>query len=209
MKSNALWRCPVIVPVAALAVSISASGCQSTATRHTAAKADQPPEQAVAFDGENALGRALSLATEERHAEAREILDPLLERDPDSTRARLLHGVLRAREGRVGDAIEIFEQLKKDNPDLSEPYNNLAVLYAVEGRLDDARRVLLESLKRRPDAITYASLGEVYTKLARDANERARELDAAVLTSPNREATPVIGNSETPADLVHTATEGE
>ena len=160
-------------------------------------------------DGEDAFGRALSLATEERHSEAREILDPLLERDPDNTRARLLHGVLRAREGRVGDAIEIFEQLKKDNPDMPEPYNNLAVLYAVEGRLDDARRVLLESLKRRPHPITYASLGEVYTKLARDANERARELDADILASPNREATPGTGNPGTSAGLVRAVSEGK
>ena len=154
-------------------------------------------------DGEDAFGRALSLATEERHSEAREVLDPLLERDPDNTRARLLHGVLRAREGRVGDAIEIFERLKKDNPDRPEPYNNLAVLYTVEGRLDDARRVLLESLERRPHPITYASLGEVYTKLARDANERARELDAGILTSPNRAATPGTGNPGTSAGRVH------
>ena len=87
---------------------------------------------------------------------------------------------------------------------MSEPYNNLAVLYAVEGRLDDARRILLESLEHAPDAITYASLGEVYTKLAREANERARELDAGILTSPNREATPVTENSETSAGLAQT-----
>ena len=160
-------------------------------------------------DGEHAFGLALSLATEERHAEARDILDPLLERDPDNTRARLLHGVLRAREGRVGDAIEIFEQIRKENPDRLEPYNNLAVLYAVEGRLEDARRVLLESLKRRPHPVTYASLGEVYTKLAHDANERARELDAGILTSPNREATPGTGSSETSTGIVNAGPENE
>ena len=204
MKFNALLRCPVIVAVAALAVSISVSGCQSTAVRQIAGKTDQPPGEALPSAGEDALGRALSLATEERHLEAREILDPLLEQDPDNTRARLLHGVLRAHEGRVADAIEIFEQLKRDNPDLPEPYNNLAVLYTVEGRLDDARRVLLESLERRPDPITYASLGEVYTKLARDANERARELDAGVLSSSNRATTRVAGSSETSADLLQT-----
>ena len=209
MKLNALLRCPVIVPVAALAVSISVSGCQSTAVRHVAGRTDQPPEQAMPSAGEDALGRALSLATEERHSEAREILDPLLERDPDNTRARLLHGVLRAREGRVKDAIEIFEQLKRDNPDMPESYNNLAVLYTVEGRLDDARKILLESLERRPDPITYASLGEVYTKLARDANERARELDAGVLTSPNRATTPVAESSETSADLLQKDAEAQ
>ena len=169
-----------------------------------AGQTEQPPGRAVPSDAENALDRALSLAAEERHSDARKVLEPLLERDPDNTRARLLHGVLRAREGQVSHAIEIFEKLKKDNPDLSEPYNNLAVLYAVEGRLDDARRILLESLEREPDAITYASLGEVYTKLARDANQRARELNAGILASPNRKATAVTGNSEMSAGLAQT-----
>ena len=155
-------------------------------------------------DGEDALEHAVSLTADGRHSEARKVLDPLLERDPGNTRARLLHGVLRAREGRVNDAIGIFEKLKKDNPGMSEPYNNLAVLYTVEGRLDDARRILLESLEHGPDAITYASLGEVYTKLAREANERARELDAGIPESSNREAAAITENSGTSAGLAPT-----
>ena len=163
-----------------------------------------PPDQAMPSDGEGAFERALLLAAEERNSEAREVLDPLMQRDPDHTRARVLHGVLRAREGRVGHAIEIFETLRRDNPDMSEPYNNLAVLYAVEGRLDDARKILLESLERRPDAVTYANLGEVYAKLANEANERARELDAGVVASLNQEAAPVSANSQASAGPAQT-----
>ena len=160
-------------------------------------KTELPPDQAMTPDGEATFEHALSLAAEERHSEAREVLDPLLERDPDHTRGRLLHGVLRAREGRVSHAIEIFDTLRRDHPDMSEPYNNLAVLYAVEGRLDDARKILLESLERRPDAVTYANLGEVYAKLAHDANERARELDSGVVASLNQQTAPVSTVSET------------
>ena len=123
--------------------------------------------------------RALSLATEKRYSEAREVLDPLLQRDPDNPRVRLLHGVLRTREGRVGESIDIFEALRRDYPDMSEPANNLAVLYAVEGRLDDARKILLAMLERAPDPIVYANLSDVYTKLARRAYERARALEAS------------------------------
>jgi len=61
--------------------------------------------------GDPTFEHALSLATEKRYAEAREALDPLLQREPDNRRARVLHGVLRAREGRVGEAIDIFEAL--------------------------------------------------------------------------------------------------
>ena len=86
--------------------------------------------------------RALSLASEKHYPEASEVLDSLLKREPGHPRARLLHGILRARTGRVSEAIDIFEALRLDHPDMSEPYNNLAVLYAVQGRLDDARRIL-------------------------------------------------------------------
>ena len=112
--------------------------------------------------------------------------------------------MLRAREGRVDDAIEIFETLRREKPDMSEPYNNLAVLYAVDGRLDDARKILLESLERGPDAVTYANLGKVYAKLASDANERARELDAGVVASLNREAAPVSSSPQTSAGPAQT-----
>ena len=128
--------------------------------------------------GDDTFQRALSLATEERYPEAREVLDLLLLREPGNPRVRLLHGVLRAREGRIGESIVIFEELRRDYPNMSEAHNNLAVLYAVEGRLDDARTILLEALERQPDATAYATLGDVYTKLARRAYQRARELES-------------------------------
>ena len=127
--------------------------------------------------------RALSLASEKRYADAREVLDPLLEREPGNPRARLLHGILRVREGRMTEAIDIFEALRRHHPDMSEPYNNLAVLYAVEGRLDDARTTLIAALERGPDAVVYANLGDVYTKLARRAYGKARELDPGATLS--------------------------
>ena len=130
-----------------------------------------------AFGGE-AFERALALAGEERSAEARDALGPVLEHEPVDAQARLLHGVLRAHEGRVGEAIEIFEALRNEHPDMLEPYNNLAVLYALEGRLEAARETLLVTLERRPDAAVYVNLGDVYTKLARRAYEHARELEA-------------------------------
>ena len=127
---------------------------------------------------DESFDRALSLASEERYAEAREVLDPLLEREPGHRRARLLHGILRAHAGRVDEAIDIFEALRRDHPDMSEPYNNLAVLHAMQGRLDDAREVLLEALERAPAPVVYANLGAVYTKLARRAYRTAHELEA-------------------------------
>ena len=141
-----------------------------------------------AASGDEAFERALSLAAEERYAQAREALDPLLERTPDNPGVRVLHGVLRAREGRTAEAIGIFEALRRDHPDMIEPYNNLAVLRAMEGRLEDARAILLDALERRPDAVAWANLGDVYTRLAHRARERARALEAGAGGFPEREA---------------------
>ena len=177
-----------------------------------------------AAPGGEAFERALALASEKRYADAREVLDPLLQREPVDPRARLLHGVLRAHEGHVGDAIEVFETLRRDYPDMSEPYNNVAVLYAVEGRLDDARRTLIAVLARQPDAVLYANLGDVYTKLARRAYDRARELEAggassrpqemhtALAAPPSRSTETMTGPTETMTGSTETMTgppEGE
>ena len=137
----------------------------------------------AASSGED-LDRAISLASEQQYRQARAVLDPVLDRDADHPLGRLLDGVLRAREGRIGEAIEIFERLRRDHPDLSEPWNNLAVLYAAEGRFDEARETLLTALERRPTAIGYANLGDIYSTLARHAYGRARELGPDVAVDP-------------------------
>ena len=156
--------------------------------------------------GDDAFEHALSLASEKRYAEAREVLNPLLEREPGNPRARLLHGILRARAGRVSEAIDIFEALRRDHPEMSEPYNNLAVLYAVEGRLDDARTTLLAALERGPDAVVYANLGDVYTKLARHAYRRARDLDpGGALSDQETDTTFPLVDSPAPSMQVREA----
>ncbi len=130
---------------------------------------------AAALSGD--LERALSLAAEKRDAEAREVLDTLLEREAANPTVRLLHGFLRAREHRLGEAIDTFEGLRRDYPDMPEPYNNLAVLHAVQGRLEEARETLLAGIELRPDlAAAHANLAAVYTSLALRASARAREL---------------------------------
>ena len=131
---------------------------------------------AAAASIDETLDRVIALADEDRLAEARRVLDPLLARDTDHPRLRLLDGVLRAQEGRVREAIEVFDGLRRDHPEMSEPWNNLAVLYAAEGRIDEAREALLAALERQPSAAGYANLGEIHVKLARRAWQRAREL---------------------------------
>ena len=127
---------------------------------------------------EEPLERVVALAVEDRLAEARRALDPLLARDADHPLLRLLDGALHAQEGRVTVAIEIFDRLRRDHPEMAEPWDNLAVLYAAEGHVDEAREALLAALERRPSAAGHADLSEIQAKLARRAWQRARELAA-------------------------------
>lgn len=131
---------------------------------------------AAAASIDETLERVIALADEDRFAEARKVLDPLLARDAGHPRLRLLDGLLRAQEGRVREAIAVFDRLRRDHPEMSEPWNSLAVLYAAEGRIDEAREALLAALERQPSAAGYANLGEIHAKLARRAWQRAREV---------------------------------
>ena len=129
-------------------------------------------------ESEQAVERAIALAAEGRLGEARELVDLVLDLGSDQPRARLLDGVLHAREGHVDQAIEVFERLGREYPEMPEPWNNLAVLFAVKGRLLDARNALEEALARRPDlAAAHANLSDVYAMLARHSRTRARALD--------------------------------
>ncbi len=129
--------------------------------------------------------RVLTLMSEQRYAEARATLDPLLGDDPTNPHAQLLHGVLRAHEGRAAEAVEILENLRRAAPDIPEIYNNLAVLYGAEGHLDEARALLLEAVERWPEfAMAHENLGVIYTELARRAYQLARELEPDVESLP-------------------------
>ncbi len=130
----------------------------------------------VAAAADNPAGRVVSLISQGKHAEARRALDPLLRRNPNAVRLRLMDGILHAREGNTAEAIAVFERLRNDRPDMFEPLNNLAVLYARQGRLEAAREALADALERRPDAAAYANLGDIYSHLAERAYARAREL---------------------------------
>ena len=163
---------------------------------------------AAAASIDETLERVIALANEDRIAEARKVLDPLLARDADHPRLRLLAGVLLAQEGRVREAVEVFERLRRDHPEMSEPWNNLAVLYAAEGRIDEAREALLAALERRPSAIGYANLSEIHAKLARRAWRRSQELAAegaggpvsGGLVAPSVDASPVRESEDSRAE---------
>ena len=135
----------------------------------------------------DSLDRALSLAAEGRHGEARQALDPLLESEPVDPQARLLHGILRVQEGIRGEAIAVFSGLVREFPDMFEAHNNLAVVYVEEGRLEEARAVLASILERRPKAVGYRNLGDIYERLARRAYAESRALGGKTVDDSDRD----------------------
>lgn len=136
------------------------------------------------------LESTLALIAEKRYLEARRALDPQLMREPSHPRLRLVHGILRMREGFPGEAIDIFRDLQRDHPPVFEAANNLAVVYAMQGRLDDARDTLLAALKRWSEPLLYANLGDVYMQLAQRAYANARGVKAGQETArPTTEST--------------------
>ena len=147
---------------------------------------------------QDSVERVVSLVSQGRYPEARTALEPLLKRQPNAARPRLIDGILRAREGRTAEAISIFESLRTDRPDMFEVHNNLAVLYARQGRLEAARAALLAALERRADATVHANLGDILTQLAERAYARARDLAGGFVPPPDtrlRPASPGSGKS--------------
>ena len=128
---------------------------------------------AAAGDG---FDRALSLASEGRHADARRLLAPLLESEPGDPQMRILHGILQLQEGRRDEAIAVFSGLARAYPDMFEAHNNLAVAYVEEGRLEEARAILAAILERSPSVVGYRNLGDIHVQLARRAIARSLEL---------------------------------
>ena len=169
--------------------ALAVSGFSAALLCTTAATAEDPIERVVSYYAEG------------RYSEARAALEPLLKRNPKAPRLRLIHGILRAREGKTAVAIALLESLRDDRPDMFEVYNNLAVLYASQGRLDAARETLVVALERRPDAVAYANLGDVLMRLAERAYARARDLAGGLVPPPgpgNRPASRGLGDSVTP-----------
>lgn len=128
--------------------------------------------------GAATLAEIRALAADQQYAQALQKLDAYLAESPEDVEARLFKGVVLTRQGNVDEAIQTFDELAKDRPELPEPLNNLAVLYAAQGRYEDSRDVLLRAIELEPRYDTaYENLGDVYTKLANIAYERAYTLN--------------------------------
>lgn len=115
---------------------------------------------------------------------AMERVDALLAKQPKDARARFLKGVILTEQGKQPEAVKVFTSLTEDFPELPEPYNNLAVLYAAQGQDDKARKALEMAIRTHPSyATAHENLGDIYAKMAREAYDKALQLDSSNATA--------------------------
>ena len=104
---------------------------------------------------------------------------------PRDPQMRFFKGVIQHSSGKLSDAITTFIKLTEDYPELPEPYNNLAVLYADQSQFDKARAALEMAIRTNPSyATAHENLGDVYTRLASHAYNKALQIDGANAVVP-------------------------
>jgi tetratricopeptide (TPR) repeat protein len=122
-----------------------------------------------------------------QHTQALERVNRVLAAKPRDAQARFLKGLILTEQGNTKEAVPIFQKLTEDYPDLPEPYNNLAVIYAAQGQYDKARASLEQSIRTHPSyATAYENLGDVYSKLASQAYDKALQLDSSNAAAQNK-----------------------
>jgi tetratricopeptide (TPR) repeat protein len=127
------------------------------------------------------------LVKQGQHAQALERVNRYLAQKPRDPQGRFIKGLILAEQNKVADAIEVFTKLSQDYPELPEPFNNLAVLFAGQGQFEKARQQLELSIRTHPSyATAYENLGDVYTKLASQAYDKALQLDSSNSAAQNK-----------------------
>ncbi len=127
------------------------------------------------------------LVKQGQHAQALERVNRYLAQKPGDAQGRFMKGLIFAEQNKVAEAIDVFTKLSQDYPALPEPYNNLAVLYATQGQYEKARQQLEMSIRTHPSyATAYENLGDVYTKLASQAYDKALQLDSSNSAAQNK-----------------------
>lgn len=123
---------------------------------------------------------ANKLLKQGEYVHAMEKVDSHLASDPKNPQARFLRGLILKAQGKDDEALATFRGLTEDYPELPEPHNNLAVLYAAQGKYDEALASLKMAIRINPGyATAQENLGDVYSRMAGLAYERAAKQDSA------------------------------
>jgi len=126
------------------------------------------------------LQEAQNLLRQGQQAKALDEVNELVSASPKDRQARFLKGVILAEMNRLDEAAAVFTKLTEEAPELPEPYNNLAVIYAQQKQYDKARTALEMSIRTHPTyATAHENLGDLYTQMARQAYDRALQIDSS------------------------------
>lgn len=118
-----------------------------------------------------------------RHAQALEVLDGALTKDPNNARLRFTQAWMLQERGETARAEGLLSRLLEDFPDHAEGHNNLAVILAQRGDLEGARRALERAVQLQPEhAQAQENLGDVLLRLAQRAYGQAARAPQAGAT---------------------------
>ena len=125
------------------------------------------------------VGEAQALLAQGQRSQALDKIDRVLASNPKDRQARFLKGVILAEMNKLDDAASVFVKLTEEAPELPEPYNNLAVIYAQQKQFDKAKAALEMAIRTHPSyAVAHENLGDLYAKMARQAYDRALQIDS-------------------------------
>jgi len=131
------------------------------------------------------LAQAEELLKQKQSEQALQRVEAYLASRPKDARGRFLKAVILSEQNRTADAMKVYIELTGDYPELPEPYNNLAVLYAGQGEYDKARSALEMAVRANPGyAVAYENLGDIYSRMAGQAYDKAAKLDKTNRSAP-------------------------
>jgi tetratricopeptide (TPR) repeat protein len=87
---------------------------------------------------------------EGRFAEATEVVDAMIQRSPNDSRALGIKGDLMKEQGRVSDALKLYEQAHKMAPSNMKRLAAMSDCYLKEGNADEAVRAMRPLIKLKP-----------------------------------------------------------
>ncbi|MDP5239784.1 tetratricopeptide repeat protein [Uliginosibacterium sp. 31-16] len=150
-------------------ICVAALLALSTSILATTAQAQSP----------NPLAEAQTLLQQGQQSQALDKVERALAANPKDRQARFLKGVILAEMNKLDDAAAVFVKLTEEAPELPEPYNNLAVIYAQQKQFDKAKAALEMAIRTHPSyAVAHENLGDLYAKMARQAYDRALQIDS-------------------------------
>lgn len=115
-----------------------------------------------------------------KYAQALPLVRKNVELNPRDPQMRFWEGYIYEQLGQPQLAKPIYLALTQEFPELAEPHNNLGVILAAQGQYGEARQMFELALRANPrNALAQENLGDVLLQLARQAYQKALEIDPA------------------------------